>query len=105
MGAALTVPFARATSWPDALARVRAAGFTLIALTPDAPGTIAALRRPPRTALVVGAEGTGLGRATREATDLAVAIPMASATATLNVATAAAVALYLLAGSGSGDAS
>ena len=97
MGAALAVPFARATSWPDALTSIRAAGFTLIALTPDAPDTIAALGCPPRAALVIGAEGTGLGRATREAADVAIAIPMASATGSLNVATAAAIALYLLA--------
>jgi tRNA G18 (ribose-2'-O)-methylase SpoU len=103
MGGALDVPFARVSSWPEALARLRAAGFTLVALTPDAPVTIAELARPARVALVVGAEGAGLGRATREAADAAVAIPMS--TGSLNVATAAAIALYLLSRGSAGDAS
>ena len=39
MGAALSVPFARAAAgdWPGILARVRASGFTVIALTPREP--------------------------------------------------------------------
>jgi tRNA G18 (ribose-2'-O)-methylase SpoU len=105
MGAALDVPFARAASWPEALARLRTAGFTLVALTPDAPLDLARLTRPARVILVVGAEGAGLSRATREAAAVAAAIPMASATGSLNVATAAAIALYLLSRPASGDAS
>jgi len=38
MGAVLRVPFARLDQWPSALAEVRAAGFTMAALTPR-PGT------------------------------------------------------------------
>src|SRR5262249_50008502 len=37
MGAVLRVPFARADEWPAALRNVRAAGFTIVALTPRAP--------------------------------------------------------------------
>ena len=39
MGAALRVPFARADDddWPGVLMRVRAAGFTIVALTPREP--------------------------------------------------------------------
>jgi tRNA G18 (ribose-2'-O)-methylase SpoU len=35
MGAVLTVPYARMTGWPGGLAGLRAAGFRLLALTPD----------------------------------------------------------------------
>src|SRR5262245_37579874 len=37
MGAALRVPFARLDEWPDGLREVRAAGFTIAALTPREP--------------------------------------------------------------------
>jgi tRNA G18 (ribose-2'-O)-methylase SpoU len=105
MGGALDVPFARVSSWPEALACLRSAGFTLVALTPDAPLDVAELTRPRRVALVVGAEGTGLGRAARQSADVAVAIPMACATGSLNVATATGIALYLLSRSPSKGAS
>lgn len=97
MGGVLDVPFARASPWTAALARLRAAGFMLVALTPDAPVEIAELMAPERVALLVGAEGTGLGRTAREAADVVVGIPMARGSRSLNVATAAGIALYLLA--------
>src|SRR5439155_6257485 len=36
MGAVFAVPYARLDPWPDALARVRGTGFSLLALTPAA---------------------------------------------------------------------
>jgi tRNA G18 (ribose-2'-O)-methylase SpoU len=96
-GAALRVPFARLAVWPADLARLRAEGFTLVALTPR-PGAmdLAALDPPARLALLVGTEGEGLGAAARAAADVEVHIAMASGVDSLNVATAAGIALHRL---------
>jgi tRNA G18 (ribose-2'-O)-methylase SpoU len=96
-GAALTVPFARAGRWPADLARLREAGFTIIALTPDpsAPD-IAAVSARDRIALVLGSEESGLSIPTREAADVSARIPMARGIDSLNVAVAAGIALYAL---------
>jgi tRNA G18 (ribose-2'-O)-methylase SpoU len=98
MGATFVVPFAHAPDWPAELVRLRAAGFTLVALTPGPEaGDLAALRtRPARVALLVGSEGTGLDEATRAAADLCVRIPMAPGVDSLNVATACGIALHHL---------
>jgi tRNA G18 (ribose-2'-O)-methylase SpoU len=102
MGAALRVPFARATAWPEALQDLRAAGFTLVGLTPG-PGSepledvAADLRARARVALMVGAEGAGLSAAALDRADVRVRIPMAPGVDSLNVATATAIALYRIA--------
>jgi tRNA G18 (ribose-2'-O)-methylase SpoU len=101
MGATLSLPFAR-TGWCEAIHRLRTAGYTLLALTPD-PGaediaTVAARSLGTRRlALLLGAEGTGLGPGTHAAADHRVRIPIAAGVDSLNVATACAIALHRLA--------
>ena len=102
IGATLRVPFASATLWPEALHDLQAAGFTLVALTPERGAdpledVAADLRSRARVALIVGAEGTGLSAAALDCTDLRVRIPMAAGTDSINVATATAIALYRIA--------
>lgn len=101
MGATLSTPFARA-DWPGGLTMLRAAGYTLVALTPDpAAQDIAAMVTgglpSRRLALVVGAEGDGLRASTRAAADCRVRIPMTAGADSLNVATACGIALHRLA--------
>jgi tRNA G18 (ribose-2'-O)-methylase SpoU len=93
------VPFAKLEPWPDALATVRAAGFTVLALTPAAqarPIQELTARQRRRPALLLGAEGPGLSRSALAASDQRVAIPMHRGVDSLNVAAAAAVAFYEL---------
>ena len=100
MGAALRVPFARAGDWPGVLSQVRAAGFTIVALTPREPSELLdAFRARPRhdrVALVVGTEGTGLTPSVEATADYRVRIPTNAGVDSLNLAVAAGIALYAL---------
>ncbi len=101
MGASLVTPFAHLPDWRDGLARLREAGYTLLALTPDLSALDIALLGtdrpvPPRVALLLGAEGPGLRAETRAAADLEMQIGMAPGVDSLNVATAAGIALHRL---------
>ena len=102
VGGSLYLPFARLPDWAAGLARLKAAGYTVIALTPgDGALDLADLgTRGPRSrvALVVGSEGDGLGEATRAAADLSVRIRMRPGVDSLNVATATGIALHHLDG-------
>jgi tRNA G18 (ribose-2'-O)-methylase SpoU len=99
MGEVFAVPYATLEPWPDGLARVRAAGFTVLALTP-APDAVPIQRltadQRARTALLMGAEGPGLTQAAMEASDVRVVIPMRRGVDSLNVAAATAVACWEL---------
>jgi tRNA G18 (ribose-2'-O)-methylase SpoU len=100
MGATLRVPFASADThdWPHVLTRVKAAGFTIVALTPREPSetlkAFAVRPRAPRIALIVGAEGAGLTPAVEAAADHRVRIPISDGVDSLNVAVAAGIALH-----------
>ncbi len=100
MAATLRVPFARMEDWPAALSRVRARGFTIVALTPGEPSepldVFAARPRPARVALLVGTEGAGLTEAAEATADHRVRIPIRPDVDSLNLAVAAGIALYAL---------
>jgi len=100
-GAALVVPFAIDEAWPDALDRVRAAGFVIAALTPDRDATAIgefvtteAARGP--VAVLLGSEGHGLTDAAMERAHVRLRIPMSGALDSLNIASAASIALHRL---------
>jgi tRNA G18 (ribose-2'-O)-methylase SpoU len=101
MAATLRVPFARVNRWPEGLDALRAAGFAIVALTPEAGardiGAFAAgAGRPARVALVVGTEGAGLSAAVERIANARVRIPMAPGVDSLNLATATGIALQRL---------
>jgi tRNA G18 (ribose-2'-O)-methylase SpoU len=104
MAATLRIPFARAGAddWPGALTSVKAAGFTIVALTPRQPSeTLAAFAsrpRPARIALLLGTEGEGLTPEAEAAADYRVRIPIAGGIDSLNLAVATGIALYSLNG-------
>ncbi|MEV0720142.1 RNA methyltransferase [Asanoa sp. NPDC050611] len=99
MGEVFAIPYARFARWPAGLAEVRAAGFTVLAMTPT-PDAVPMQRLTPaqreRAALLLGAEGPGLTPAAQAASDLRVVIPMRRGVDSLNVAAAAAVAFWEL---------
>jgi tRNA G18 (ribose-2'-O)-methylase SpoU len=99
MGEALSLPHTRLEALPEGLAPLRAAGFRLIALTPDADATdIAEIPHGPgdRLALMLGTEGPGLSASALAHADVRARIPLAAGVDSLNVAAAAAIAFYAL---------
>jgi 23S rRNA (guanosine2251-2'-O)-methyltransferase len=93
-GAAEFVPVATVTNLARTLGKLKERGIWVVGTDSEAqqPLYAADLKRP--LALVLGAEGTGMRRLTRESCDFLVRIPMAGHLQSLNVSVAAGVALY-----------
>jgi tRNA G18 (ribose-2'-O)-methylase SpoU len=106
MGAVFAIPYARMTDWYGGLAELRAAGFRLLALTPDQDAVpIGEAVRGERAALMLGTEGDGLSARWLREADEALCIPMApgamaAGVDSLNVVAAAAIACHCFAGAG-----
>jgi tRNA G18 (ribose-2'-O)-methylase SpoU len=99
MGQVFSVPYAYLEDWPAGIDEVRAAGFRILALTPDAGATDLAeveVGSDDKVALLFGAEGPGLTEDVMERSDERVRIPMAAGVDSLNVGAAAAVACWVL---------
>jgi len=96
MGASLRLSWARTEDGASALAALRATGFTNVALTParDAVPLTGDREVPPRLALWLGCEGSGLSEDVLARIEHRVTIPMAPGADSLNVATACAIALH-----------
>ncbi len=93
-GALDLVPLVRVTNLVRGLAELKDAGFWVAGLDAAADTAIDQARLSGKITLVLGAEGRGLRRLTRENCDLLVRIPIAAEPASLNVSNAAAIALY-----------
>jgi len=99
VGAALLLPWARVTDWDAALARVRAAGFTLIALHPhDGGRTSPRWPCPPARSCCSGQRAPDSAPRRGRPPTVTVRIPMAVGVDSLNVATACAIALERMGG-------
>jgi 23S rRNA (guanosine2251-2'-O)-methyltransferase len=77
-----------------AIEELKAAGVWTVGLAGDAPETYDAVDFTLPSAVVLGAEGTGLRRLVRERCDRVVSIPMQGSVASLNVSAAGAVVLF-----------
>ena len=97
-GAVEHVAMVRVRNLAQALERLKELGFRCIGLAEEADRNLAAaIGDATRTAIVLGAEGPGLRRLTRDTCDALARLPTAGPIASLNVSNAAAVALYELA--------
>jgi len=96
-GALERMPLIRVTNIARALEALRDKGYWSVGLDAAAPVTLAGAGLSGPLALVLGAEGAGLRRLTRETCDHLARLPMVpGAMESLNVSNAAAVALYEL---------
>lgn len=87
-GAAETVPYITVTNLARTLRELKERDIWLIGTTDDAPKTIFEADFSGPVALVMGSEGEGMRRLTRETCDLLVSVPMMGAVESLNVSVA-----------------
>jgi len=76
------------------LAVIRAAGYWIVGLVPDAQEILFDLSLPQKIAVLLGGEEKGLRLLTRQNCDYLVRIPMRGKISSLNVSVAGAVVLY-----------
>jgi 23S rRNA (guanosine2251-2'-O)-methyltransferase len=93
-GATAFVRFATVVNIARALEELARAGVWTVGFAGDAQDSYDEVDFTLPTAIVVGGEGEGLRRLTRERCDRLVRIPMAGAVASLNVSVAAGIALF-----------
>ena len=98
VGALEVVPLVEVTNLARALEELHKAGYMSVGLDEGGETLIDDVARDRPLAVVMGAEGPGLRRLTRETCDMLARLPVAddAGFATLNVATATAVTLYAL---------
>ena len=93
-GAIAFVRFATVVNIARALEELKAAGVWTVGLAGEASETYDEVDFAIPTAIVVGSEGEGLRRLTRDRCDRLVRIPMAGSVESLNVSVAAGIALF-----------
>ena len=93
-GAAETVPFVQVTNLARFLRALKEQGVWIVGTDGEAETLHYAADLKGPLALVLGAEGTGMRRLTREHCDVVVKLPMLGAVESLNVSVAAGVLLY-----------
>ena len=93
-GALEHVPLVRVTNLAREMDDLKSAGFWCIGLDGHTDMALRDTRLDGPTAFVLGAEGKGLRRLTREKCDVLVRIPLSEAVESLNLANAASIAFY-----------
>jgi 23S rRNA (guanosine2251-2'-O)-methyltransferase len=95
-GALEAIPLVTVTNLARTLDLLQQSDFWSVGLDGDAERTLAEVAPSGRIALVLGAEGKGLRRLTRDHCDILARLPTRPPIASLNISNAAAVALYEL---------
>jgi len=93
-GAVERLPYIKVTNLARALDQLKTAEFWCVGFDGHAEDYMSAKTLQGRNAIVLGAEGAGLRRLTRETCDLLVKIPIEEAVESLNLSNAAAIAMY-----------
>ncbi|WP_291998512.1 23S rRNA (guanosine(2251)-2'-O)-methyltransferase RlmB [Candidatus Accumulibacter sp. ACC012] len=93
-GAAETVPYVTVTNLARTLRELKEREIWIVGTDADAKDDLYSAQWPTACAWVLGAEGDGLRRLTRETCDQLVNIPMLGSVASLNVSVATGVCLY-----------
>ncbi len=93
-GAAEVVPFVRVTNISRTLQALQARGVWLYGTDGDAEKSLYDSDLATSLALVMGAEGKGMRRLTREQCDFLIHLPMAGSVSSLNVSVAAGIFLF-----------
>lgn len=93
-GAADTVPYIVVTNLARTLRDIKERGIWTIGAAGEAARDLYAIEQKGATAWVLGAEGEGLRRLTRETCDELARIPMYGAVESLNVSVAAGICLF-----------
>jgi 23S rRNA (guanosine2251-2'-O)-methyltransferase len=93
-GAAELQPVAQVGNLVRFIDFLKGQGIWLIGADADAPGTLFEAKLTGPVAAVIGSEGGGLRRLTRERCDLLVRLPMHGAVESLNVSVATGICLY-----------
>ena len=93
-GGAEAVPFVRVTNLARTLETLKAAGLWVVGTAGEAEQMVYDRDLKGPIALVMGAEGGGMRRLTREACDFLVKLPMAGAVSSLNVSVATGICLF-----------
>ncbi|MFL6581288.1 MAG: 23S rRNA (guanosine(2251)-2'-O)-methyltransferase RlmB [Burkholderiales bacterium] len=93
-GAAESVPFIAVTNLARTLRELKDKGINVVGAVGDGGRTLFEASMSGPLALVVGAEGEGLRRLTRDTCDELVSIPMLGQVESLNVSVAAGILLY-----------
>jgi 23S rRNA (guanosine2251-2'-O)-methyltransferase len=93
-GAAETVPFAQVTNLARSLRDMKEAGLWIAGTAGDGEQELFQADLSGSLAVVMGSEGKGLRRLTRECCDFSLRLPMLGTVASLNVSVAAGIVLY-----------
>lgn len=95
-GAAEVVPTIVVTNLVRALRELQELNFWVVGTAADAEDTLSDVDSKQNLVMVLGAEGTGMRRLTKDVCDQLISIPMTGSVSSLNVSVSAGVILYHL---------